>query len=110
MSDKKTDERILARLTGDFRRVAELSSVETALKISSEFGGTYLFVPKLDDLRRAERNTKIRDQYDKTRDKKGLVKRLARQYDLTTAQIYNILGTQPEDDSPLELPLFFSEQ
>jgi len=103
------DAAILDRLSGDFKRVAEIVGVENALKLSREFGGECLSIPKLGRLRRAVRNTAIRAEYDRVRDKTGVVRRLARRHDLTTAQIYNILGEQPEGDDPPALPLFFDK-
>ena len=96
---------ILARLGGDFRKVAELIGVENALKISAEFGGLWISVPKLDGLKRDVRDRAIRKAYDESKDKTALVRRLARENDLTTRQIYNILGVQPEG-TEFVLPLF----
>jgi len=100
---------ILNRLSGDFRRIAEIVGVENALRLSREFGGECVSIPKLGRLRRAVRNTAIRAEYDRASDKTGVVRRLARRYDLTTAQIYNILGEQPEGDDPPSLPVFFDK-
>ncbi len=102
-----SNDAILKRLNGDFRRVAEIVGVENALRISDEFGGCYISIPKCDDLKRSSRNTEIRAAYDKAADKEGVVKRLAREHDLTTRQIYNILNVQPGEDEEIVLPLFF---
>jgi hypothetical protein len=59
------DDPILRRLNGDFKRLAEIVGVEKALRVSQEFGGLWISVPKLDDLRREERNASIRDEYDR---------------------------------------------
>lgn len=103
------DDAILRRLNGDFRRIAEIVGVENALMISKEFGGLWISIPKLDDLRREERNTSIRDEYDRASEKTDAVRCLARKHNLTSRQIYNILGVQPEEETDLVLPLFFSE-
>lgn len=104
------DDPILRRLTGDFRRLAEIVGVENALRVSQEFGGLWISIPKLDALRRESRDTEIRGEYDKAVDNKtDVVRSLARKYNLTARQIYNILGIQPEGDPDLVLPLFFNE-
>jgi Mor family transcriptional regulator len=108
MSDN--DDAILARLNGDFRRVAEIVGVEKALRISQEFGGEYISIPKLDGLRRTARDASIRKDYDESPDKSRAVRRLARKHNLTMAQIYNILGKQPADTEPVALPLFFQTE
>lgn len=103
------DAAILQRLNGDFRRLAEIIGVENALMVSKEFGGLWISIPKLDDLRREERNATIREQYDRAEEKTDTVRSLARRHNLTSRQIYNILGIQPENETSLVLPLFFSE-
>jgi Mor family transcriptional regulator len=96
-----TNEKILARLPGNLRRIAELVGIENALKISDEFGGLELFIPKGDDFRRAVRDADIRAAYDG-----GIkVRILARRYSLTERQIYNILGVQPEEELSLPFDL-----
>jgi Mor family transcriptional regulator len=102
------DAAILDRLNGHFRRVAELVGVENALKLAQEFGGQWISVPKLDDMRREVRDAAIREEYDRARDKTGAVRRLSKQHNLTTRHIYNILGKEPTE-APVVLPLFFTE-
>lgn len=100
---------ILNRLNGDFRRVAEIVGVENALKLAQEFGGLWISIPKLDNLKREIRDAKIRAIYDHTEDKTGTVRSLARKHDLTARQIYNILGVAPAEECNFTLPLFFNE-
>jgi Mor family transcriptional regulator len=98
---------ILNRL-GSFRAVAEAIGVENALILADKFGGTYINVPKLDDLRNEMRDRTIREEYASARSgRTKLVRVLARKHHLTTRQIYNILGKQPIAD--IELPLFFAQ-
>jgi Mor family transcriptional regulator len=104
-----SDDAILKKLNGDFRRIAEIVGVEKALRISDEFGGGYVAIPKCDHLKRASRNGEIRDEYDHAEDKTGVVRKLAKKHDLTTKQIYNILNVQPREDEQIVLPLFFIE-
>ena len=105
---KTAGDAILKRLNGDFKRLAEIVGVDNALMVSKEFGGLWISIPKLDDLRREERNAAIREAYDGAGEKTETVRFLARKHNLTALQIYNILGVQPEDEN-LVLPLFFSE-
>lgn len=86
------DSLILRKLNGDFRRITEIVGIEAALRIVGEFGGCYVFIPKLTGLKRASRNAEIRAVYDKAADKVGVVKRLARKHNLTIRQIYNLLS------------------
>jgi Mor family transcriptional regulator len=111
MAETANDQAILDRLNGDFRRVAELIGLDNALRISAEFGGLWISVPKLDSLKREVRDRVIRETYDKAQktQKTHVVRSLAREHDLTARQIYNILGVQPADDAELTLPLFFTE-
>jgi Mor family transcriptional regulator len=81
------EDRVLARLTGDFRAFAVLVGVEAALKTAKAFGGLALAVPKLDSIYREERDKEIRDAYDRGEP----VRRLARRYNLTARRVYNIL-------------------
>lgn len=101
------DAAILDRLNGDFRRLAEIVGVENALKISREFGGLWISIPKLDSLKKEVRDAGIRAEYDAADGSRtDTVRRLARKHDLTSRQIYNILGMQPDDEIDLILPLF----
>jgi Mor family transcriptional regulator len=92
----------LAHLSGDFRRIAELVGVENAFRISREFGGLIVFVPKLDHLQRLVRDAEIRNAYDR----KTSVRDLARRYKLTMRQVYTILGKESHDLPSEDLPLF----
>lgn len=105
------EEAILNKLTGEFRRLAELVGVETALKISEAFGGTWINVPKLDALRTAYRDRLIRAEYDAAPNdnKMRAVKAIARKYHLTARHIFNILKKYPDEaKEPVVLPLFLS--
>ncbi len=94
------DNRILEKLPGDLRRIAEIAGIDATLKIAKEFGGAYLYIPKLDGLYREIRDASIREEYDNGKS----VRELARKHDLTDRHIYNILGVQPEDDKTFSLP------
>ena len=85
----------LKGLKGEFGHLAEIVGVEKAMEISRTFGGLSIPIPKLAALQRASRDRRIRAAYDQTPDKRGLVRRLARQFDLTDTQIYTILKAKP---------------
>lgn len=95
------ENKILEKLPCDIRRIAEIAGIDAALKIAKEFGGAYLYIPKLDGLYREIRDASIREEYDNGKP----VRELARKHDLTDRQIYNILGVQPEDNKTFSLPL-----
>lgn len=101
------DEIILSRLNGEFRRLAEIVGVENALRVAQEFGGLWISIPKLDNLKREVRDGEIRAAYDRAGSgKTDTVRQLARKHNLTARQIYNILGVEPDDQAPT-LPLLF---
>ncbi len=92
-------EDIINQLPGDLRRIAEILDVESALKLEEVFGGTYLYVHKLDHLRRDIRNKRIREEYGN----KARVQNIAIRHRLTERQIWNILGVEPEEAPSLPL-------
>lgn len=99
-----SDPRIIERLPGDLRVLAEICGIEAALKIADRFQGTYIYIPRLDGLKREIRDQAIRDEYDKG---ETTAKALALKYDLSIRRIFDILGIQPGEDGNPTLP--FSE-
>lgn len=101
------DEKIIEQLPGDLRRLAEVLRehfpdapyVAITLRIAKEFRGTYIRVHSLDDLEHEIRNAEIRDGYSSGK----RVPALAIKYHLTERQIWNILGTEPDDPAPAPL-------
>lgn len=51
-------------LPGDLKLVAEVAGSEAAIRLAFRFGGTYLYVPALDEFRRIMRDEDIRVSYD----------------------------------------------
>jgi Mor family transcriptional regulator len=90
----------MSRLSGELKRFAELIGIENTLLIAREFGGAYLYIPKLDGLAREIRDASIRCDFDSGR----TVRELARRHNLTERHIYTILGVQPEEDKSFSLP------
>lgn len=101
MSKKKaSQEDIAERLPGDLKEVAGLIGIEPTMLLVERYGGTYIHVPKCDDLLREVRNRKIRELYDLG---KYDIRALAIKFRLTDRRISDILtGT----DRELPLPLF----
>ncbi|MBP7527550.1 MAG: hypothetical protein KA801_06490 [Syntrophorhabdaceae bacterium] len=86
VSDKRAD-LILNKLRGDFRTLAVIIGIDNALRISAEFGGITIHIPKLHSLCREERDARIREAYDK-----GIsARKLATIHGLTQRRIYAIL-------------------
>jgi Mor family transcriptional regulator len=81
----------ITALMGDLRRIAESIGVEAALRLSRDFGGTALFIPKLRRLHLEERDRQIRKDYDA-----GIKpRRLSMKYNLSERQIWSILKKRP---------------
>ena len=103
----KPEDKIIAQLPGDLRRIAEVLRehfpdapyIEITLRIAKEFRGTYIRVHSLDDLEREIRNADIRAAYSDGK----RVPALAIKHRLTERQIWNILGSEP--DAPAPAPL-----
>lgn len=81
------DNKILSRLSGDFKAFALLVGIEAALKTVRAFGGCYLPVPKLSFVLREERDRQIRASYDQGEP----VKKIAIKHGLTCRRVYDIL-------------------
>lgn len=100
MSKKKLDQdEIISKLPGDLREVAELVGVENTVRLVERYGGTYIRVPKCDELLRDIRNKKIRDLYDTGNYD---IRALAVKFKLTDRHISTILS---ETDEEVPLPL-----
>ena len=96
-----SEDKLIERLPGTLKRIAEECGLDAALKIAKLFGGTHPFIPKLDAFYREGRNQRIRVQYEAG----GVTAaQLALQHGLTERQIFTILGEEPETPPP-SLPL-----
>lgn len=101
MSRKKfNEEDIIGRLPGDLKDVAGLIGIENTMLLVERYGGTYVNIPKCEDLLREVRNRKIRELYDSG---KCDIRALAMKFKLTDRRIIDILS---ETDRDLPLPLF----
>jgi Mor family transcriptional regulator len=95
----KTDENILGMLHGDLKRIAEVAGLEAAVRIAQTFGGTFIYVPGLDDMMRRARDAMIKKDYDG-----GMsARKLARKHRLTERQIWNIVKNTGSETLPEEL-------
>lgn len=82
------EKRFFNSVLGDFKKLAEIVGVDKAVEISDTFGGLTIFIPALRKVHREERDAIIRAKYDRNIP----VRQLSREYRLSNAQIYNILG------------------
>lgn len=73
-------------LPENYRPVAEDLGMDVALKLSEFFGGTSIYIPKLDYIHRRVRNNSIRKEFNGFN-----IPELCRKYDLTETQIRVIL-------------------
>lgn len=107
MSKKKAaQDNIIEQLPGDLKDVAELIGVELTIRLVERYGGTYIHVPKCDDLLREMRNRKIRELYDS---KKCDIRALAIKFNLTDRRISDILSGTDRADLPLPLFTLFEK-
>jgi Mor family transcriptional regulator len=94
-----TDENLLEILPGDLRRIAEVAGLEAAVQIAQTFGGTFIYVPGLDDMMRRARDAMIKKEYDG-----GMsARKLARKHRLTERHIWNIVKNPGRETLPEEL-------
>lgn len=61
---KTVDSKILDRLPGDLREMADLIGLENTMKVSKRWGGSYVNIPKCDDLRREIKILQAQELYD----------------------------------------------
>ena len=83
---KKSEDEILP---GSYKYIAELIGPEKAFVILKHFGGSTIYIPKIDSYTRHTRNLEILEGY-----KSGLTyKQLASQYGLTCVTIRTIISS-----------------
>ena len=75
-------------LNDEQKELAELIGLDAFNKLVYYYGGTSIYVPKVDTIERQKRNTKICEDYLKG----SSLKHLAIKYALTENQICSILG------------------
>ncbi len=76
----------LDNLPDDLQMIAETLSIDIALKLSKNFGGMRIYIPKIEHVLRSNRNNHIRQEFNGANHKM-----LARNYKLTETQIRTIL-------------------
>ena len=79
------------RLPEAHRRLAEVIGLEATVKLCKAYGGAPLYIPKVDALAAAERDRRIRDEYD------GMnTALLARRYGVSTRTVQAVLSSAPQ--------------
>lgn len=81
------------QLPEPYRSIAYQFSLNTALAFASLYQGTGMYFPKLDSLLQQERNQRIRKEFSGYNQKE-----LAVRYGLTERWIYDILGSEENQD------------
>jgi Mor family transcriptional regulator len=95
----KTNDDVIEMLPGDLRRIAEVAGLEAAVRMAQTFGGTFIYVPGLDDMMRRARDAMIKKEYEC-----GMgARKLARKHRLTERQIWNIVKNTGRETLPEEL-------
>lgn len=73
-----------------YQRIVDLIGYRSMLALISNYGGDYMYVPKLDQLQRAMRDDKLMTEYIK-----GITPdQLAHRYNLSIVQVYEIIKKQ----------------
>lgn len=95
------DEVEIKMLPEPYQRFAEIIGVAPTLMLLLEFGGTYHYIPKADNLIRQIRDRKIIAEYNGYN-----TKLLANRYALSEVQIYNILQEPRNAMLPGQISMF----
>ena len=86
MNDLK--EKSFEILPESYQYIAELIGLEKAVLILEHFGGSTIYIPKIDSYNRHNRNMKILEDY-----RSGMTySQLAMKYDLTSVRIRSIIS------------------
>lgn len=76
-------------LPDSYKYIAELIGLEKAIVILKHFGGSTIYIPKIDCFNRHQRNIKIVNDY-----KSGLTySQISIKYDLTSVSVRNIISS-----------------
>lgn len=68
------------------REVAQLIGVENLIRLSENYGGTTLYIPKVDDLLKNSRHAAILREFDGTN-----IRYLARKYHVSERTVYRLV-------------------
>lgn len=74
-------------LTQSHKDFADMVGFDAFKALIHQFGGTYLYIPKEDNVVRPARNARIRAEFDG-----GNIQKLAKKYQLTEVQIRSIVS------------------
>ena len=86
------DREFLLNVMGpDMRALARAAGIEAALSIMCVLGGNGIYIPVMEDLQRALRDEKIRNDYAVGRS----VRDISRLYGLSARTVYKILKQEP---------------
>lgn len=80
-------------LPGALRTIAESAGIETALRVAADFGGGWLYIPKMTTFQRKVRNRRIFREFDGANHHD-----LARRHRLSVPEIYRILRIGKKND------------
>lgn len=78
----------IEELSQEQRELADVIGLDAFKKLVKNYGGTALYIPKMDTLERQQRNVRIRNEYYQGKS----LKNLSLKYKLTETQIRSILN------------------
>lgn len=87
-------------LPGTFHDLARVIGAEAALRLCREFGGSVLYIPKLDRLRASRRLASIRAEWNGRNNQA-----LARKYGVSTRWVQKAVAGLPEPPLPGQVAL-----
>ncbi len=76
-------------MSENHQEYARLIGVQNLISLSKEFGGTSIYIPKVDELMKYKKYRSILEEFDG-----GNVGFLARKYHVSKSTVYNILGNK----------------
>lgn len=94
------DELAADDLPEPYRQIAQLVGVQNTVRLADSFGGTHLYLPKVESALRALRDRKIREEFNGYNHKE-----LAKKYVLTEKWVREIVSSLEVRD-PNQLDLF----
>lgn len=87
MSELDLDEIVITDLSENHQEYARVIGVKNLIKLSKEFGGTSIYIPKVDELIKYKKYQLILEEFDGSN-----IKKLVKKYSVAKSTIYNILG------------------
>lgn len=83
------DEIVITDLSENHQEYARVIGVQNLIKLSKEFGGTAIYIPKIEELIKYKKYRLILEEFDG-----GNISFLARKHHVSRGTIYNILGSK----------------